>query len=146
MKFSRITHLILSLLLFVTYIWGTFIWCSPHHVYATEGNIVKIEADGESTTHHHKDISSSHSENDDEQDDHCKEGNLGWIDVYIHKACFHDITQVDFLSIIPHLFFRIEEKNDAHFYRERVWIYKRQLYDSDVAYASERKNVIEVLI
>lgn len=144
MKFSRFAHLIVSLLLFVTYVWGTFIWCSPHHAYATEENTVKLE--DESTTHHHTDVSSSHSENDDKQDDHCKEGNLGGMDIYVHKDSFHDLAQVSLLSMMPVPFFRVEEKNDAHFYRERVWIYKRQLYDSEVAYASERKNTIEVLI
>ncbi len=40
----------------------------------------------------------------------------------------------------------VQEKNDAYFYREGIGIYNRQLYDSETAYASERKNVIEVLI
>ncbi len=144
MKFSHLTHLIVSLLLFVTYVWGTFIWCSPHHAYATEGNTVKVEA--ESTTHHHQDVSSSHSKNDDEQDDHCKEGNLGWMDIYIHKDSFHDLAQVSLLSIMPVPFFRVQEKNDAYFYRDSIGIYKQQLYDSETAYASDRKNIIEVLI
>ncbi len=145
MKFSRLTHLIVSFLLFVTYVGGSFIWCSPHHAYANEERTTKIEKEDEST-HHHKDISSSHSEDDDEQDDHCKEGNLGWIDIYVHKDGFHDLAQVSFLSMIPVSFFMVQETSDAHYYRERVWIYIKQLYESEVAYANERKNITEVLI
>ena len=77
MKFSRLTHLIISPLLFLTYVGGTFIGCSPHHAYAAGENTVKIAIEAASATHHHTDVSSSQSENDDEQDDHCKEGNLG---------------------------------------------------------------------
>lgn len=145
MQFSRLTHPIISLLLFVTYVGGSFIWCSPHHTYANEEKTSKIERENEST-HHHKDISSSHSENDDEQDDHCKEGKLDWTDIYVHKDSFHDLAQVGLLPMIPVTFFMAQEKNDAYFYRESIGIYRQQLYDSEVAYASERKNVIEVLI
>ncbi len=119
-------------------------WCSPHHAYATEENTTIVESNNEYTYSYHK-VWSSHSDND-EEDDHCKEGNLGGIDVYVHKDFFHDLAQGNLLSIMPVPFFMVQEKNDAYFYREWIGIYKKQLYDSEVAYASERKNIIEVLI
>lgn len=94
----------------------------------------------------HTDTLSAHDENDNQQDDHCKEGNLGWAYINLHKDSFHDLAQVDILSIIPISYFKIEEKNSAYFYRKRIWIHKQQLYDSEAAYANEKKNTIEILI
>ncbi len=68
------------------------------------------------------------------------------MDIYVHKDSFHDITQVSLLSMMSVPFFMVQEKNDAYFYQEGIGIYKQQLYDSETAYASERKNIIEVLI
>ena len=144
MKSSRLSHLIVSLILFITYVGGIFIACSPHHAFASiEWTTTNIE-DGH--THIHTDTLSAHDESDNQQDNHCKEGNLGWMDIYVHKDSFHDLTQVDILSMISIPFFMVQERNDAYFYQERVWIYQQQLYDSEAAYANERKNTIEILI
>ncbi len=147
MKFSHLSHPLISVLLFITYVGGAFLWCSPHHAYATEENTITIEND-DGHLHSHKNVSSSQDENnsDSEKDDHCKEWNLMGVDVYIHKDFFHSLAQVDTLANFHVPFFMVQEKNDAYFYREWVGIYKKQLYDSEVAYASERKNIIEVLI
>ncbi len=144
MKFSWFTHLFVSLILSVTYIGGSFVACFPHHTYASGETIRANIEDGH--THIHTDIPSVSTKGDTEQDDHCKEGNLGWVDIYVHKDSFHDITQLNLLSIIPVPFFMVQEKNDAYFYREWIWIYTRQLYESEVAYTNERKNTIEILI
>ncbi len=118
-------------------------WCSPHHAYATEENTTIVESNNEYTHSYHK-VWSSHSDNNEE--DHCKEGNLGGIDVYVHKDSFHDLAQGNLLSIMPVPFFMVQEKNDAYFYQKWIGIYKKQLYHSETAYANERKNIIEVLI
>ena len=42
------------------------------------------------------------------------------MDIYVHKDSFHDLTQVDILSMISIPFFMVQERNDAYFYQERV--------------------------
>ncbi len=68
------------------------------------------------------------------------------MDIYVYKDSFHDLAQVDILSVISMPFFMVQESNDAYFYQRRVWIYQQQLYHSEAAYANERKNTIEILI
>ncbi len=144
MNFSRLLHLMLSLILFVTYVGGTFIVCSPHHTVAWDVTITTNREEGH--THLRTDTTSTHHDTDNQQDNHCKVGNIAWMDIYIHKDTFHDVAQVNIFSVNFIPFFMVQGINDSYFYQKWVWIYKQQLYESEVSYANERKNTIEILI